>query len=135
MYEMNFMEASKIIDDGLFTISLDYEIVEKEETARLLLTIEECRKINEAFQVMRFNQITCEDNGIREEAIMISMLNNQIESKLDLLFKYYISHYNIKLFKNYFENDNSLSKHKQLQKSADYNINLICKEIRSWENE
>ena len=136
MYQINqkldIITASKIIHEGLLIVSTKYEIVEKEETKRLIDTLEECNKIYDAFEVMKFNH-TYQGNYTEDEAMMIQLLNKQIYNKLLMLFYHYISHYKIELYGDEFEEDNTLSKHQKIECNINYNINKICEKIKSWE--
>ena len=69
--EVDFVEANKVINNGVLLINNPYNVVEKEETKPLIRTLKECRAIYDAYSVMSFPSSA----GIVEDAIMVQTMN------------------------------------------------------------
>lgn len=110
------------MNNTILMVSTSYKVVEKKETKVLIKILRECKAIRDAFGVMSFYY----QDDDTDESMMISLMNKQIDQKLNKLYTYYSRHYNIKFDVEY---DEEYTK----TKATEDNIALICETVRSWE--
>ena len=111
-------------------VTCDYKIVEKKETKALLRVLGEIRAIQKGYMAMSFPL----QEDIAKDGIMRSICNEQIDDKLDKLYRYYSKFYGIKFEDDDWGDENSeFSPQWRKEKTIENNIAEICQTLRSWE--
>lgn len=126
--DYDFVELSNV--PPLTNVHCDYKIVEKKETLPLLKILGDIRKICEGYNAMSF--VRQED--IANDGLIRKLINEQIDRKLNKLYRYYARKYGVRFEDDDWGDSNcEFDEQYRKEKTIEINLSKICERIKSWE--